>query len=326
MKLLRTRAFVVAVATMLAQSAFGQAFPARPVRLVIPFPPGSGSELVYRPMTDHMTRTFGQNVLIEPRPGGASMVASLFVKSQPADGYTLYAVSPSVVVKSVIPNAQIDIRKDFTPIAWTNYSPLVLTVNAEQIKARNLRELLEEARARPGQLNYGSYGVGSGAHVFMELVLTEAKVKMVHIPFQGAAQATAANASGEVQVNAGILASLRPFLAETGGSGKLRVIGVTTTERWSLVPNGPSTREVGFPDLDISAWGGVVGPAGMPREIVDRLNQALNAAIKDKEVIEIEAKLGQVGKGGTPEDFARQISREFDTYVRLIRDAGLKLE
>jgi tripartite-type tricarboxylate transporter receptor subunit TctC len=273
-----------------------------------------------------MSRTLGQSVLIDPRAGGGTMVASLFVKSQSPDGYTMYAASNSVTIKSVIPNAQIDIRKDFTPIIAPSISPMLILVNAEQVKATTIRELLAEARAKGGEMNYASYGIGSGAHMFMEMLLNENKVKMVHVPYQGTAQAAADTAGGRVQVTGTILASARPYLAEYGGSGKLRLIGQSLGERTPLLPNTPGMKESGFPDLDYGLWGGYLGPAGMSREVVATLNRAVNAALKDPAIVAHWTRLGQQIIGGTPEDLTRIINREYDGYTRLIRETGVKLE
>ena len=309
-----------------AGSAMAQAFPNAPIKFVIPFPAGSGSDLVHRPIAEHMSRTLGQPVLIDPRAGGGTMVASLFVKSQPPDGYTMYAASNSVTIKSVIPNAQIDIRKDFTPIIAPSISPMLILVNAEQVKATTMRELLAEARAKGGEMNYASYGIGSGAHMFMEMLLNENKVKMVHVPYQGTAQAAADTAGGRVQVTGTILASARPYLAEYGGSGKLRLIGQSLGERTPVLPNTPGMKESGFPDLDYGLWGGYIGPAGMSREVVATLNRAVNAALKDPAIVAHWTRLGQQIIGGTPEDLTRIINREYDGYTRLIRETGVKLE
>lgn len=314
-----------AVGTVPAQVA-AQAYPNAPIKFVLPFPPGSGSDLVMRPLAEHMSKTLGQNVVPDNRPGGGSMVASLYVKQQPADGYTIYQLSNTAVVRSVVPNAQIDVRKDFSPIILALYSPLIITVNAEQTKAATVRDFLAEVRARPGALNYGSYGVGSGGHLFMEILLNEAKARMVHVPFQGTAQAVAANVAGDVHATTSIVGSLRPHVKELGGSGKLRVLAVTTADRDALFASAPGMKESGFPDIDYSIWGGIAGPAGMRREVVDRLNKALEAALKDAKVVETVQRAGQAPRGGTPEFLADHMNREFNAYVKLIKETGLKLE
>jgi tripartite-type tricarboxylate transporter receptor subunit TctC len=309
-----------------ALPAAAQSFPTRPVKLVYPFPAGSSSEVVYRAILDQLTKSLGQPVILDAKPGGGSMVASLYVKNQPPDGYTIYAVSNAVTVKSVIPNAQIDIRKDFVPIAPGSKGPLIILVNPDKVKANTIPELIAEARSKPGQLNYGSYGVGSGAHMFMEMLINETKVNIVHVPYQGTGQALQETAAGRVDITASILAQSRAFLADQGGSGKLRLIGESFAERDAILPNVPGMKEAGYPDLDYLLWGGYVAPAGTKREVVNVINQAFNAAYKDPATVELYKRFGLEVMGGSPEDLAKIIDTEYNAYVKLIKDTGLKLE
>lgn len=316
---------IAVVAATAAKPAIAQAFPNKPIKMVIPFPAGSGSDLIYRPIAAHMSATLGQQVLVDPRPGGGTMIASLFVKSQPPDGYTTYVLSNSAVVKSLVDNAQIDIRKDFTTIGAITISPMMITVNAEKIKARNLKEFLDEAKANPGKLNYASFGMGSGAHVFMEMLSSAAKVQMTHVPYQGTAQSVAATAAGDVHITGSLLVSAKPFLP-SGGSGKLRVIGASTGERTNIYPDAPGMKDSGFPEIDYAFWGGLGGPAGMPRPIVDKLNQTLNVALRDPKIMEDLLRGGNFPNPGTPEKFANSINREYGEYVKLMKETGFKFE
>lgn len=309
-----------------AMPATAQQFPAKPIRLVLPFPAGSATDTTLRPFLEHMSQTLGQNVLIDGRPGGGGTVAMMHVKSQPADGYTLYYGTSTSVARSLAPNSQVDLRRDFTPVGPTTATPLIFAVNAEQIKATTLKELIEEARANPGKLNYASYGVGSAAHVTTALLLLETKTSMVHVPYQGTAQATADTAAGRAQVTVTILTALRPHVASLGGSGKLRMLALTIADRSDLMPGLPGTREAGFPTVDLPQWAGLLGPAGTPRGIGDTVNRAVSAAWKDPKLKEFLVRFGQYSIAGTPDDLTRLIDREFSTYTRLISEAGLKLE
>ena len=309
-----------------AGSAYAQAFPSKPIKLVMPFPAGSGSDLTFRPIVEHMTKTMNVSVLLDPRPGGGGNVSALHVRQQPPDGYTIYAVSNTTLIKSLGKDAQIDIRKDFAPIAPNNIAPMLIMVNSEQIKATTLKELLDHARANPGKIDYASYGIGSGSHLFFELLKYKAKVSMVHIPYQGTAQAAADTAAGRTHVTGTILATARPFIADLGGSGTLRLIAHSRAERTPLLPNTPGMKESGFPEFDYGLWGGYVGPAGMQKDVVDVLNRALNAAMKDPGLLKVYERLGLVALGGTPEDLTRMINREWAEYTELIQSTGLKLE
>jgi tripartite-type tricarboxylate transporter receptor subunit TctC len=195
-------------------------------------------------------------------------------------------------------------------------------VSPEHSKARTLKDLIDESRANPGKLNYASYGIGTSGHMFTELLASEAKVKWVHVPFAGTAQAAAETVAGRTQLTVLGITTVAPLVS----SGKLRMLAVSTAERWPMNPDVPGMRESGFPQIDFPVWAGYVGPAGIPREIVNRLNQAINLALKDPDVIELYRKVQTVGVGGTPEDLRDAVEREYSAYQKLIKETGLKLE
>jgi len=308
-----------------AQGA-GQSFPNKPIRLVTAFPAGSAADINYRPVAEHMSRTLGQNVIIDPKPGGNGVISALYVRSQPGDGYTIYGVGIPTVVNSLIPGATYDLRKDFTAVAPSNTAPMLIVVNAEQVSARTLPELIEQARANPGRLNYASNGIGSGVNIFFELIKYETKINMVHIPYQGTAQAIADTAAGRTQVTGTALALARSHLAEYGGSGRLRLIAQSLSDRTKLVPGTPGMRESGFPNLDFGYWTGYVGPAGASKEAVDVLNRAINTALSDPKVLEIYEKQGLVATGGTPAMLEELIDREYARYRQLMNATGIKFD
>jgi tripartite-type tricarboxylate transporter receptor subunit TctC len=312
--------------TLAAGAVSAQTLPNKPIHMVIPFPVGSGTDLTFRPVVEHMTKTLGQTVLLEGRPGGGGVVASIYVRSQPPDGSTIYNISNTTTIRSLGPKPEVDVRRDFTAIAPSNIAPMLITVNSEQVKARTLAELIAEARSRPGQINYASYGVGSGSHLFFEMLKNEAKINMVHVPYQGDTQAATETAAGRTQVTGTILGAVRPLLAETGGSGRLRLIGQSLAERSKLVPNTPGMKESGVPQIDYGLWGGYVGPPGMQRNVVDVLNRALNAAMTDPGLLATYERLGISVIGGTPEELTRMINLYYDAYTKLLKDTGLKLE
>ena len=314
-----------ALLTAFAAPVSAQAFPNKPIRFVIPFPAGSASDTVYRPVLEHMSKTLGQNVLLDPRPGGGGTVAVAHMKTLPADGYAFYLASNTLVAQSLRRDALVDIRRDFSPIGPATDSALVVAVNAD-LNIKTLKDLVERARANPGKLNYSSYGIGSGAHVFMELLKQEAKIFMLHIPYQSTAAATADAAAGRVEVTGTVLSTARAFVAEFGGSGKLRLIAVGSTERSPLMPGVPGMKESGFPQIDFSLWGGFVGPAGLPEAVVETLVRAKEAAYKDPKIMELVARFGQVPRPGGASDLARIINREYDALARLIKEYGLTLE
>jgi tripartite-type tricarboxylate transporter receptor subunit TctC len=323
-------AAIIALASAIAAGALHpvhaqQAFPTKPIRLVIPFAPGGGAEVAFRPIVEAMTRTLGQQVLIDHRPGGGSVVASTFVKSALPDGYTIHSASNSTVSASLRKDSQFDILRDFTPIAPGNVVALMIAVNAEQVKATTVRALIEEVRSNPNKFNYASYGVGSSSHVFAELLAYEGKFKWTHIPFASSAQSVPEVAAGRAQVTMTPYQSMLSHVGP-GGSGKIRVLAVTTAERSAQSPEYPGLREAGFPQVEYFTWSGYVGPAGMSREIVNRLNQTINAALKDPSTVEIYTKARITPVGGPPEELQRWIEREHSVYTRLIKETGLKIE
>ena len=291
---LRVAIFAALLASFAGPAAHAQQFPNKPLRFVHGFPGGSATDTIYRPVMEKLGALLGQPVIVEPRPGGGGLVSALYVKSQAPDGYTFYMASNTLISRSVEPNAQIDARKDYSPIVPAAASTIVLAVNTDQVKATTLKEFIDEVRSKPGQLNYASYGIGSSSNVAMELLLYEAKLKMVHIPYQGSAPAALDTAAGRAQATVTITSSLRPFVASLGGSGKMRTLAVTTPQRSSLLPEVPGMRESGFPQIDYPVWSAFVGPPGMPRNIVDILNKAVTAVYKDPQILEGLPKFGQV--------------------------------
>jgi tripartite-type tricarboxylate transporter receptor subunit TctC len=320
-RIARLAALCVASGAALSATA-QQSFPNRTVRLVLPFAAGGGPDLVNRPVAEHMTKTLGQPVVLDNRPGGGGLVASQFVKAAPPDGHVFYQIAGSIVVQSVRDNPPVHILRDFTFIAPHTRNVIMVIVSPEHSKARTLKELIEESRANPGKLNYASYGMGTSGHMFTELLASEAKVKWVHVPFSSTTQAAAETVAGRTQLTVLGITTVAPFVS----SGKLRMLAVSTAERWPLNPDVPGMRESGFPQIDFPVWAGYVGPAGMPREIVNRLNQAINLALKDPEVVEFYRKVQTVAVGGTPEDLKNSVEREYNAYLKLMKETGLKLE
>ena len=294
--------------------------------MVLPFAPGGGTDTTLRPIVDHMAQTLGQQVLFEYKPGGGGMVAGLYVKSAPPDGYTIYHVASTAIIRSLGDNPPVNILRDFSFISPNAGGALVVVVHPGQVKARTLKELIEESRVNPGQLNYASYGTGTAGHMLAELLANEAKVKWVHVPYQGTAQAATETVAGRTQITFLGMATLGPFVAADGGAVRLRMLAVSTAERWPLNPDVPGMKESGFPQIDFQPWSGFIGPAGMPGEVVNRLNQAVSLAHKDPKVIEVYRKLQLIPVSGTPEDMRRRVEAEYRQFNQLIKDSGIKLE
>ena len=315
----------VVIAAGVSTFSYAQAYPTKPINYVLASTAGGGAEAAFRPIAEQLAKVLGQSVILDFKPGAGGDIASLHVKSQAPDGYTVFAASNQVVVRSLVPNAKFDARKDFTHISPSGWSAFIIAVNAEQIKATTIRELIEEARRRPSEINYASYGVGSGAHMLMELLLYETKVSMTHVAYKSTAGSVADTVGGRTQVVIGIMPTMAPHVASQGGSGKLRVLVVTSQDRSPFFADIPGMRDAGY-QLDYVGWSGFMGPPGMAPGLVSVLNRAYNETLKDPATAERLRKNGSINTGGTPQQLTRNVEREYNEYARLIKETGLKLE
>jgi len=302
--------------------AQGSAFPSKPVRLVIGFPAGSASDAYLRLIAERMQPRLGQNMLIDNRPGAGGLIGAQYAKAQPPDGYVLLSVTQQMAIRTAAPKPPFDVRKDFTPIIQLTDTPFFLAVNIEKVPVTSVRELVDFARARPGQINFSSYGAGALGHLSIELFAQMNGIKMVHVPFNGSAANSLALSRGDGHVTFDVLSSLRPHVE----AGKVRLLAVASQERSRFVPDLPGMREAGLPGFDVSSASGVSAPLGAPRDAVDRLNAAFNAVVKEPDVVERLGKIGFALVGGTPEQFAALMERSVATWTRVIRDGNLSLE
>jgi tripartite-type tricarboxylate transporter receptor subunit TctC len=295
----------VALATFAAASA-AEVYPDRPIHLIAGFGPGSSGDLVSRALATPMSRTLGQQVVAESRTGAGSNIGSAFVAHSPADGYTLFNASNTSIVNAAIqPDLPIDLNRDFAPIALIGALPNILVVTPS-LGVSSVAELIALAKAKPGQINYGSAGIGSSPHVSAELFNMMAGTKMVHVPYPGSAQATTDLLAGRIQV---MFAPASAVIAHIE-AGTLKALASTQLKRARIAPNLPTMVEAGLPGFETLIWFGLVAPAGTPRPVIDKLAQAVNDALKLPEVV---AGLNQIGLdtvGGTPDEFATFIASE----------------
>jgi tripartite-type tricarboxylate transporter receptor subunit TctC len=318
---------VAAVATIAAAASSGpaaaQAWPAKPIRFVVPFPPGGPLDISARLLAPRMAETWGQPVLVDNRPGaGGSVGAALVAKAAP-DGYTLLmgALSTHAVNPSLLARIDYDPIRDFAPITMVSIVPNVLVVHPA-VKAESVKELIALARAQPGRLTFGSGGSGSGGHLAGELLRSLAKLDITHVPYKGAAPAVTDLLGGQITMMFDNLASALPNIR----AGKVRALAVTTAQRSGFLPEAPTMAEAGVPGFDISTWFGVFAPAGTPREVIGRLHRELVRILALAEVRERLAGLGAEPVGNTPDQFLAFIRSEIAKYARLIREAGIKAD
>jgi tripartite-type tricarboxylate transporter receptor subunit TctC len=296
------------------------AYPNKPVRIVVGFGPGSAADLTARIIGQRLTKTMGQQFVIENKPGGGSTVAAEQVARAPKDGYTLFVGTAANVINGVMqPNLPFDFAKDFAPITYTTSSPNILVVHPST-GVTDVKGLIALLKQKPEQVFYGSSGVGTAPHLSGELLNMMAGTKMVHVPYSGSAQAVTDLLAGRIQVMFSPASTVLQYVA----SGQLKALASSELARATAAPDLPTIAESGLPGFDTSVWFGIVGPAGMPREIIDALSSAINEALKSEEVAKPLNGGGLDLKGGTPEAFGAYIASETKKYSDVVAAAGLR--
>ena len=300
-----------------------QAYPSKPIRLVVPFPAGGSLDVVARAIGQKLTEAWGQPVVIDKRPGaGGNIGADLVAKSAP-DGYTILegALSTHAVNVSLYAKMPYDPIRDFAPITLVAVTPNVLVLNASY-PVNSVPELLAYARANPGKLSFGSGSNGSAGHLAGELFKTEAGVDMVHIPYKGGAPALQALLAGDTQLMFDNLANSAAQIK----AGKLKALAVTTAKRSSLMPELPTLSETGLPGFDIYTWWGFMAPAGTPKEIVAKWNAEVTRILNSPEMKAFFAQQGAEPAPDSPEQFAALIRSEISKYAKIVKQSGAKVD
>lgn len=322
---LRATLFVALAITTLSGAglAWGQAYPSRPIHLVIGFAPGGAADLVARAMSAAMARTLGQPVVVENRAGAGSSIAADYVAKAAPDGYTILIASPSSIAVNPAINPQLGYKPaDLLPVSKVSTSPLVVAVNNE-VGIHSIRELIAQAKQSPGKLNYGTSGIGSAPHLAALQFAHVAGLDMVHVPFKGGALAVQAVVAGDVQLTFGTPPSVLPLMQ----AGRLRGLAVTSRGRFSMVPGLPGMEEAGLPGYDISFWYGVFVPAGTPPAIVKKLFNASVAAVQRPEVKQALAREGtDTAMSRSPEEFAAFVAEDSKIWASLAKASGAKVE
>ncbi|WJR75414.1 tripartite tricarboxylate transporter substrate binding protein [Bradyrhizobium sp. NP1] len=303
-------------ATGIAQSSY----PTHPVRLIVGFGPGAAADLTARVLGQRLSKTMGQQFVVENKPGGGSTVAAEQVARAPKDGYTLFVGTAANVINGVIqPNLPFDFARDFAPIAYTTSSPNILVVHPST-GVSDVKGLIALAKTKPEQIFFGSSGVGTAPHLSGELFNMMAGTKMVHVPYSGSAQAVTDLLAGRIQVMFSPASTVLQYVA----SGQLKALASSELTRAAAAPDLPTVAEAGLPGFDTSVWFGIVGPAGMPRETVEALSRAINEALKAEEVMKPLHAAGLDIKGGTPEAFGAYIASETKKWNDVVTTAGLR--
>ena len=321
-----TRVLSLLLSCMLLPAAVAMAtetYPAKPIRLIVPFPPGGPADALARIVGDRIGANMGKPVVVENRPGaGGNIGMEMGAKAAP-DGYTL-VLAPAgnlTVNPSLYRSVPYDVARDFAPVTVLGNVPNILVVNPS-VPAKTVAELVEYARAHPGQLNFSSPGNGSGAHLAGELFKSMAAVDMTHVPYNGIAPAVTAVVGGQVQ----LMFAGAPAVLQHVQAGKLRALGVASLARIAAAPELPTLSESGFPGFDVTSWYGIVASAGTPNDVIVRLHDEIAKALAEPDVREKLAGLGADPVGNTPAEFASMIRSETIKWSKIVKDAKITAE
>jgi tripartite-type tricarboxylate transporter receptor subunit TctC len=317
------RHVVLVLSVCVACPALAQQYPARPIRVLIPFTAGSAADIIARAIEPALRDKLGQSLVIDNRGGaGGNIAAEMTAKSMP-DGYTIMmaTIGTHAINYSLYSKLPFHPIRDFSPVALVGESPNALVINP-RVPANSIKELIALAKARPGQLNYGSSGAGTSVHLSAELFGSMAGVKMVHVPFKGATEALTALLGGQLDLMFASLSSSIPLIK----SGRLKAFAVTGAQRSPSIPELPTMAEAALPGYAAAAWYGIVGPAGVPPPIVTLLNSATLAALNTQEVKNRLFASGVEVRTSTPEEFARLIESEMQKWAKVVKDSGAKAD
>jgi tripartite-type tricarboxylate transporter receptor subunit TctC len=316
------RVLVVLIGVLAAHAALAQSWPAKPVRLISQFPPGGGTDLIARNLIPELSKTFGQNFILEHKPGAAGNIAADHVAKSAPDGYTILIANNTIVIQVAMPQTlAFDVERDFTPIGTVASTPVALAVHPSQ-PVKTVQDLITLARAQPGKVAYSSCGTGTAMHLAGELFKQLAKIDMTHVPYKGCGPAIIDGISGQVPILFNTITNTTP----QAKGGRLRIVAIASATRSPVDKNLPTIAEAGLSGFDADIWFGFMGPAGLPREIVGRLNAELNRIVKLPDVsARLADQLFDV-RTGTPEQFRGLIKSDIAKWTKVVRDGNIKPE
>ena len=300
-----------------------QPYPSKSIRYVVPYAPGGSTDIVARVLAQKLSDAMGQQVVVDNRPGAGGSIGADIVAKSPPDGYTMVTAVTGIMAinQFLYRKLPFDPEKDFAPVTQVGSLPLILVVHPS-IPAKNVRELIAVAKARPGQLNYGSSGVGTATHMTTELFKTMAGIDLVHIPYKGSGQVMGDVIGGQLALIFDQIVSSLPHVQ----GGKLRMLAITSAKRFPSLPDLPTVAESGVPGYESISWAGVAVPAGTPKEIVARLHAEIVKVLAMPDIRERFLRDGIETVGSTPEQFAEHIRRERIKWAKVVRDSGAKAD
>jgi len=311
--------FVVGLFSHLPAGLAAQGYPDRPIRMVVPYPPGGAADLIGRILGKKLAEYLGQQVIVDNRPGGGQIIGTEIVAKAAPDGYTLFQASVTHGINpGLVPKLPYDSVKDFSPISLLATSPLVLVVHPS-VPVKSIKELIALAKSRPGQLNYASSGNGSGGHLATELFRDMTHINVVHVPYKGAGPALTDLIAGQVQLMITSPLAAVPYAK----NGKLRLLGVSSKKRSPAMPDVPAIAEI-VPGYEATLWYAFLAPAGTPGDVISKVNAATQKALASPDVRELFSRSGVDAQGSTPEQLGKHIRDEIEKWRRVIRAAGIK--
>jgi tripartite-type tricarboxylate transporter receptor subunit TctC len=324
LKVLRRSLQAACVVPMLAAGmAHAETWPAKPIRLIVPYAVGGSTDSTARLVAKSLGQRLGQPVVVENRAGAGGAIGQEIVAKSPADGYTLLfsAAGPLTVTPHIYAKLNYEPVKSFEPVTLVATQPLLLVVNPS-LKVNSVAELIKDAKAQPGKLNYGSFGNGSAAHLAGEYFKTLTKVDMKHVPYKGSGPALVDLLAGQIDLMFDVFSTAAPLAK----SGKLRALAITSTERSPQFPDVPTMQEAGVAGFEAGTWFGLLAPAGTSKPIVDQLSKTMNEVLKEKELRDTLASQGAIVRGGTPAQFSQFFLAEYQKWGKIVKTAGVTVE
>jgi tripartite-type tricarboxylate transporter receptor subunit TctC len=304
----------------LATQCLAQDYPTRPIRIIVPFGAGGPADVTARLIGNVLQESFRQPFVVENRTGAGGVIGTLEAAKSPPDGYTLLMMSNTQTAnESLVPQRKYELMRDLAPIAPVNYSDLVIVVHP-QVPAKTLQEFVALAKSQPGKLNYASSGQGTPYHMAGELFKTMAGIDLVHVPYRNSGEARSGVIGGQVQMMIDALPAMAPNISEN----QVRALATTGNTRSSVLPNIPTAGEAGVPGYEASIWLGLMAPAATPKPVIDKLNAAVNAAIKRPEIIKLWTEQGVVPMSMTPEEFDKYLRGDIVKWAEVVKKFGDK--
>jgi tripartite-type tricarboxylate transporter receptor subunit TctC len=311
-----------AIVLALSGSASGQSWPAKPIRMIVPYTPGGYTDLMARTVGQKLSEALGQPIIFENKPGANAIIGTDVVAKAPPDGYTIGTVIAAHAVNATLnPKLPYDTLKDFSYVSLMSVAPLIMIAHPS-LPANNMKELIALAKAKPGELNFASSGVGAAAHLTMEMFKSRTGINMQHVPYKGTAGALQDTVGGRINVMFDVVGPLMPQVR----SGNVKALAVTAKERIPAAADVATMAEQGVPDFISGTWAGIIAPAGTPKEIVDRIAAETKKALADPAMRDKLAEQGIVAVGNTPDEFRAFVAEEVARWGTVIKDAGIKAE